>query len=163
MEPAFCLSIWQERLQGTGAGELGSPGAKAPACLPRQKSCPTAKAGHLAAPQEQGTQAAGRLWEQGSAELPEPRAKEREAERDTRRPPTHSGGCHGVGQPLSLAAGKQPGWHGDRMHLALPRQACWDFSPQNLSGGKWFCPRISYPLCDFPKPWHLEEKFMKRQ
>lgn len=59
---------------------------------------------------------------------------------------THSGRCHGIGQLLSLAAGKQPGWHGDRLHLTQPNQDCWDFSPQNLSSGRRFCPRISYPL-----------------
>lgn len=159
MEPAFCLSIWQGSLQGTGAGELGSPGANAPACLPRQESCPTAKAGHLAVSLEQG--APRQLAGCGSrAALCSRRLRSRK-QTEAELVATHSGRCHGVGQLLSLAAGKQPGWHGDRLHLTQPNQGCWDFSPQNLSSGRRFCPRISYPLCDFPKTQHLEEKFMK--
>lgn len=82
MEPAFCLSIWQGRLQGTGAGELGNPGAKAPACRGR-RAARLPGLGTWQLPRSRGLQAAGRLWEQGS-----PGPKEQEAERDTVWPPT---------------------------------------------------------------------------
>lgn len=79
--------------------------------------------------------------------------------RDTWWPPT-------LGLPWSWAAPEPGSWEAARLAWwqAVPHsanQACWDFSPQNLSSGKWFCPRISYLLCDFPKTQYLEEKFMK--
>lgn len=55
VEPAFCLSIWREacRAQEQESWVALEP-MHLPACLPRQESCPTAKAGHLAVSLEQG-------------------------------------------------------------------------------------------------------------
>lgn len=79
MEPAFCLSIWQGSLQGTEQ-ESQVPRSQR-TCLPAEAGqLPHAKAGHLAAPQEWGLQAAGRLWERDSLCSQSPGPKEQTAE-----------------------------------------------------------------------------------
>lgn len=142
---------------------MGSPGAKAPACLPRRASCLLAcQSRALGIPGGAlSSQAAGRLWEQGSPMSLEPWGRRSWKWRELDLV-AHSGGCQGGGQLLSLEAGKQPGGQGGRLHLTQPNQGFLDLSPQNLSGGNWFCTRIYYLLClGLPKAWYLEEKFIK--
>lgn len=135
-----------------------------------QSACLPAKTGELPACQSRAlgipggarsSQAAGRLWEQGSPMSLEPWGR-RSWKRRELDLVVHPGGCQEGGQLLSLEAGKQPGRQGGRLHLTQPNQGFLDLSPQNLSGGNWFCARIYYLLClGLPRPWYLEEKFIK--
>lgn len=134
-------------LAGKPAGHrAGEPGTPEPAHLPACWGRTAAPCQGWAPGSSSGVGAPGSWQAVGAGQpvLPEPWTQRADGRNLMA---THSRGCHGAGQILSLAAGKQPGWHGDRCHLTQPNQACWDFCPPNLSSGKCVCPRISYPVC----------------